>query len=131
MFEISEPGRLLLEMVLFCKALPLARPRIGIGKHIYQPLENQSPMRQEMKAYKQPTPINAPFWLSVHAYYDSQNKGDLDNVVKAVADNLTYLGLITDDRLMRGLTASFEEGVEDFVVIRLNGVKCGTKKLSI
>ena len=130
MFEISEPGHLLLEMVLFCKALPLARPRIGIGKHIYQPLENQAPMREEMKAYKSKT-IDSPFWLTVHAYYGSPNKGDLDNVVKAVADNLTYLGLITDDRLMRGLTASFESGVEDFVVIRLNEVKLAAKRLSI
>jgi Holliday junction resolvase RusA-like endonuclease len=130
MFEVSEPGRMILEMVLFCKALPLARPRIGIGKHIYQPLENQAAMREEMKPYRGET-IDSPFWLSVHAYYGSQNKGDLDNVVKAVADNLTYLGMITDDRLMRGLTASFETGVEDFVVIRLNEVKLAVKRLSI
>ena len=61
-------------------------------------------------------------------YYTYNN---LDNVVKAVADNLTYLGLITDDRLMRGLTASFESGVEDFVVIRLNEVRLAVKRLSI
>jgi len=48
-----------------------------------------------------------------------------------VADNLTYLGMITDDRLMKGLTASFENGVEDFVVIRLNEVKLAVKRLSI
>lgn len=130
MFEVSEPGRMLLEMVLFCKALPLARPRIGIGKHIYQPLENQASMRKEMKPYRGKT-IGTPFWLTVHAYFGSQNKGDLDNVVKAVADNLTYLGMITDDRLMKGLTASFETGVEDFVVIRLNEVKLAAKRLSI
>ena len=130
MFEVSEPGKMVLEMVLFCKALPLARPRIGIGKHIYQPLENQAAMREEMKAYRGTT-IDSHFWLTVHAYYGSQNKGDLDNVVKAVADNLTYLGMITDDRLMKGLTASFETGVEDFVVIRLNEVKLAVKRLSI
>jgi Holliday junction resolvase RusA-like endonuclease len=121
---------MLLEMVLFCKAFPLARPRRGVGKHIYQPLENQAPMREEMRAYRGST-IDSPFWLTVHAYYEKKSKADLDNVVKAVADNLTYIGLITDDRLMRGLTASFETGVEDFVVIRLNEVKIAATRLSI
>lgn len=75
-----------------------------------------------MQAYAVSRPFNLPIWLSVHAYYDEASKGDLDNVVKGVADNLTFTGIIADDRLVRGLTATFEDAVEDYVLIRLNEV---------
>jgi len=132
MFAHNRPGKLLAEIVLFCKAMPLARPRVGKTSHVYQPLENQFEMRKQLRPYKMHDPIDKPFWLEVHAFYESPGfrdisrlpcqNFDLDNVVKAVADNLTFSAIITDDKWLEGITASKQYSVEDYVLIRLNEV---------
>ena len=82
-----------------------------------------------MRPYSQGTSISTFVWLSVHAYFDSPNRGDLDNIVKGVSDNLQFIGIISDDRIVKGITASIENAVEDYTLIRINEVKVGTPKI--
>jgi Holliday junction resolvase RusA-like endonuclease len=74
--------------------------------------------------------IDFPFWLVANLFYaqEEYNKKnsitsfDLDNCVKAIADNLQATKIIKDDRLMMGCTATKQLSVEDYSVVKIFGV---------
>ena len=114
-------GAGLLDFVIFERASPLPRPRIN--KHtgsIYQPIDSQNKVRKALLEIEQ-EPIDVPFILEADFYFEKKEyflKVDVDNLLKALADNLQAMKIITNDRLMMGSRVT-KNLYEDFICLRL------------
>lgn len=113
----------------FGRAYPLQRPRRAKQGGVYQDLSDQQEMIYQLKQheplsleipiildtlifFKRPTKLNIP--------YPTQNKfGDIDNIQKAIADNLQKAGHIVDDRLIVGGQSYKLFADEDWVSITI------------
>jgi Holliday junction resolvase RusA-like endonuclease len=84
-----------------------------------------------MEPYSSDFPIKRPFWLTINAFYavGSYNNTpyvssfDVDNVAKAVADNMQAMKIIADDKWMVGLSVTKQLSAEDYTIIRIYGVE--------
>lgn len=132
--EVPLTGRLITEMYIFCRPYPLGRPRMRKdGSGVYQPLENQAEMREEMLAYHREVPIDRPVVLVARLFYQRPpyqplphvSRYDVDNLAKAIADNLVDQNIITDDRLILKLDITKSYSAEDYMVIRIHEVEHG------
>jgi Holliday junction resolvase RusA-like endonuclease len=105
----------------------LNRPRLNIAKHVYQPLNNQQEVIAELKNYD-PLKLDNPLIMDVVFYFSkktgsdypiSPSIGDLDNHLKAIADNLVRTHIISDDRIIVEIHAIKCWAKEDYIEIRL------------
>lgn len=55
-------------------------------------------------------PITGPYALSVSATAPDKRGRDLDNLIKPIGDLIQVLGLVSDDKHMRRLTAQWSDG---------------------
>jgi len=136
--KIPEFGDLLMEMYLFCRSYPLARPRLNKNRStVYQPLNNQAEARDLMLSYRPDEPISVPVCLSARLFFTGKayktnpyvTKYDADNLLKGVGDNLQYCGIISDDRIILRADVSKAWAPEDFMIIRIFEVKYGIESV--
>lgn len=129
--EIPTTGKLISEMYIFCRSYPLGRPRMRKDRAaVYQPLENQAEMREELLAYHRITPIDRPVVLVARLFYQRPayrplphiSRYDVDNLAKAIADNLVTGNILQDDRLILKMDVTKAYSAEDYVIIRLHEV---------
>lgn len=123
-----ERGNLIKQMHLFVTPKPLARPRIksmGGTSQTYTPMENQAEMMSNMCYYK-PLYLRIPVIIDQYFVFPqfrndpfpTSNKfGDVDNLAKAVNDNLVRTEIISDDRLVVGGEQFKMFGAEPMCVI--------------
>ena len=133
MFDpIPMPGRLISEMYIFSRAYPLGRPRMRKdASGVYQPLENQADMRDQLHDYYLEEPITRPLCLSARIFYqkpyyaplEDVSRYDVDNLTKAICDNLQHCNIIKDDRLILRTDVTKAYGAEDYLIIRLYEVE--------
>lgn len=127
-------GDVLTDLMLYCRAKPLQRPRRSQSGGVYQPLDNQRDMISCLGTY--PNAITVPMIIDVTCYYQIRTKlshvvnYDIDNVLKAILDNLIRAGLIADDKLVVGSTIFKTPSNEDRVHVRIYKSHFETEGLS-
>ncbi len=139
MFDrVPMPGKLISEMYIFCRTYPLGRPRMKKDRTaVYQPLENQAEMREELLAYHRDVPIDIPVCMIARLFYQRPayqplphvSRYDVDNLAKAIADNLVDRNIIADDRLILRLDITKSYSAEDYLIIRLHEVDYEIEKV--
>jgi len=137
--EVPMAGSLISEMYIFCRPYPLGRPRMRKdGSGVYQPLENQAEMREELLTHHyREKPIDKPVVLVARLFYQKPpfqplphvSRYDVDNLAKAIADNLVDRNILSDDRLILKLDISKSYSVEDYVIIRIHEVEYGIEEV--
>lgn len=128
---IPSPKRLLLEIPLWTTPAPLERPRYNRHqKRVYQPLENQEALINEIAYHKGP-PITEPVHIEIIINVASIKQiksgapiigkvhGDIDNQAKAILDAMVKNQIIEDDHLVTGLTINRCWASQDFTLIRI------------
>jgi len=123
--KLPKRKKLLMIMPLFTKPEPLKRPRLGQGR-VYQPVDNLFGILTEMERFpprywKHPVIIDYFFMFNRKKKKETLHakKPDLDNVIKAVNDCLTKVGIIYDDNQIVGMHAYKMYDVEDYMVLRI------------
>src|SRR5210317_1726521 len=126
MVAIFTGGDVLLETHIFEKAFPQERPRINRHtRSIYSPVEKQGPVRRQLDLYDS-EPIAESFFLTAHFFYKDLKdfkKNDVDNLIKALADSLQAVGVITNDNLMVGCHGTKNMCGEDWIWLELRKAK--------
>lgn len=107
-------GDKLLTIRVFCRVHPLQRPRVAPAGHVYQPLDDQLELREELIPYEAivkkpiaiPVVIDMVFYFSrgtaKQVYPTAPGYGDEDNLRKAMNDALAARGILENDRLVIG-----------------------------
>lgn len=143
--KILVPQRdiILVRMPLFCRVNPLQRPRIGAGKNVYQPKENQLKLLAEVKNYSRPV-ISEPVIVDSFIHFEPRTKtqelqsfpidksfGDEDNCRKALLDALVHNKILEDDRFVLGGANFKVMAEEDFVVVTVWSVKPELREIQL
>ena len=117
-------ARLLAEMDLFVRACPLQRGRSKRIGGVHQPLGNQAQMLRAMDRYAG-LMVSEPCIVEVECGYQSWNsksrasKIDVDNVLKAVLDNLVRVFILADDRFVVGASIVKLPTKENYTSIKI------------
>jgi Holliday junction resolvase RusA-like endonuclease len=115
-------GEQILETHIFEKAYPQDRPRIN--RHtgsIYSPLQRQGKVRAHFNDYCGEI-VDIPFFLTAHFFFKEQryyDSVDCDNLVKALADTLQAMDVISNDNLMVGHVGTKNPCGEDWIWLEL------------
>ena len=122
MIELWTKGEAITELMVFEKGEALKRPRLN--KHsgsVYSPTSNQNAVREALSS-SNVAMIECPFWLTAH-FFHSDNayflKTDVDNMLKALADNLQFTKIVKNDNQMMGVTATKNLANEDWIWLEL------------
>ena len=103
MINLWQKGPQILETHIFEKAYPQERPRINKNTgSIYSPLDKQNKVRSHFSEYCGDL-VDFPFFLTAHFFFCEQSyydRVDTDNLVKALADTLQAMNVISNDNLM-------------------------------
>lgn len=130
-------GDLVLYIQAFTRIWPLERPRKAPAGHMYQPLENQQGLWQELLSYRPyiPKPVGEAVVVDMTIYFERSGKteypvgksyGDEDNLRKGVCDGLVKTSILSDDRWIIGGETWKLFGLEDMVEIKIYKAKRGT-----
>ena len=125
-------GRIVAEMLLPCRAFPLRRGRSRSRRYkgIYQPLGDQEEMMECMLPHSGlgiDFPIICEIYCGYQALYQKNRHQvdikilsyDVDNLCKAVLDNMQRMRVIMDDRLAMGITCIKFVAKTDHTLIKL------------
>lgn len=125
-------GKMVAEMLLPCRTFPLRRGRTRSRRYkgVYQPLGDQEEMMEQMIPHRSLS-IDFPFICEIYCgyrvlYTKNQYQPDIkliaydvDNLTKAVLDNMQRMRIILDDKLAVGVTCLKYQDYSDCTTIRL------------
>lgn len=115
-------GEVVCESHIFEKAYPQERPRFNKRTGaIYTPHTKHSPIREHFKDYCK-EPLDLQFFLIAHFFFKEHKHFvtcDTDNLVKALADTLQIMNVISNDNLMVGHLGTKNLCEEDFVWMQI------------
>jgi Holliday junction resolvase RusA-like endonuclease len=117
-------SKLIAEFDLFCAGLPLNRGRRRSGPGMHQPLENQQEMLSLLEMFD-PLMIAKPCIVDVECGYMSWTnrsrviRYDVDNVLKAILDNLQRVFILADDKFVVGSSIVKLPAKENYTLIKI------------
>lgn len=124
---------------LACLVKPLARPRARVyTKGVYQPLENQRDLLAAVMAFG-PLHIDEPVFVDIainwigpkkpppHAI--GKQRGDVDNLAKAVNDALVKAKILADDHYIVGQSITKAFGTSDMAYAVIWSVATHTEEV--
>ncbi len=117
--------QLLLQIPLFCKVEPMARPRLARNRGVYQPLAAQHVIVAEIQKLQAKRTLSQPVFVDHYIYRERNPRhkgmsavypcyGDLDNMVKTVNDALVRADILADDRYIVGSQSFKAIAKEDY-----------------
>lgn len=113
---VPERDTLLANIPIFADVKPLNRPRADKFGGIYQPLKNQHELFQALKNFSS-LRIDEPVFVDVTINWPrakrnttphviARNRGDVDNLAKAINDALVKVKILADDMYIVGQTVT-------------------------
>ncbi len=148
--KITIPRRdtILGQIVLSCEIKPLARPRASFHtKGIYQPLKNQEALFAALKAVH-PLYIDQACFVDIaitfamsksyaHSFGKgrasphpiTKQRGDVDNLAKAINDGLVRYKILADDYYIVGQSITKTFGKEDLCLIEIWSAEAQTSEV--
>lgn len=127
--SLVKPAEQIWSTVFVGRVFPLQRPRFTNG-HVYQPLDDQLPLRGYLQAQAGAKPILGSLWLECMFIFEGLVGADCDNLLKAVGDALQDAKIIKNDRQIRGGTyVAGTTSNQSFTLITLRNVTHVTQEI--
>lgn len=130
MLPVPMRDQILAELPIACEIKPLNRPRaLQGGRGVWQPLKNQQELFQALKPFKA-LHIDVACFVDItivfrrpvtnkEPHVTRKNRGDVDNLAKAVNDALVKAEILADDLYIVGQSLTKAYGSDDFCMITI------------